>query len=191
MTAQEALVLLTEGNQRYQTGQYAHPNTDTARRDSQTGGQAPFAIVLSCADSRVAPELLFDRGIGDLFIIRVAGNVIDDHAIGSIEYAVAHLGTKLIVVMGHESCGAVGASLGDADPGGHIGSIVKKIKPAVNMAKQMEGDLLTNSIKVNAQIVGEELKETKPILSDAVKNAGVEVVSAYYKLSSGEVEFLS
>ena len=113
-----------------------------------------------------------------------------DKVFGSIEYAVKYLNSKLIVVLGHESCGAVNASLDDADPGGHIGSIIEKIKPAVYMARRMNGDLLTNAIKVNAQIVGEEIKETKPIISDAVKTAGVQVVSAYYKLSSGEVEFL-
>ena len=187
MTAQEALSLLKEGNQRYQTGNYSHPNTDVARRDSQTGGQSPFAIILSCADSRVAPELLFDRGIGDIFVIRVAGNVIDDHAIGSIEYAAAHLGTKLIVVLGHESCGAVGASLSGEDPGAHIGSITSKIQPAVARAKEMDGDLLTNSVKENARMVSDALRNADPILSNT---EGLEVVPAYYRLSDGAVEFL-
>lgn len=187
MIAEEALKLLKEGNKRYQEGNYQHPNTDVARRDSQTGGQAPFAIILSCADSRVAPELLFDRGIGDLFIIRVAGNVIDDHAIGSIEYAVAHLGTKLIVVLGHESCGAVGASLSGEDPGAHIGSITSKIQPAVAKAKELEGDLLTNSVKENAKMVADALRASDPILASA---EGLQVVPGYYKLTNGEVEFL-
>lgn len=187
MTAQDALDLLKEGNKRYQSGQYKHPNTSTDRRDSQTGGQEPFAIILSCADSRVAPELLFDRGIGDLFIIRVAGNVVDDHAIGSIEYAVAHLNTKLIVVLGHESCGAVGASLDGSDPGAHIGSITTKIHPAVDRAKQMKGDLLTNSVQENAKMVSDTLRNCDPILSNT---EGLEVIPAYYKLSNGEVEFL-
>ena len=130
------------------------------------------------------------RGLGDLFVIRVAGNVAKDKVFGSMEYAVKFLNSKLIIVLGHESCGAVNASLGDADPGGHIGSIIEKIKPAVYMAKRMEGDHLTNSIKVNAQLVSEEIKECKPILSDSVKSAGVMVVPAYYKLSTGEVEFI-
>lgn len=190
MTAEEALKHLKEGNARYVKGELKHPHTDPDRRNELTEAQHPFAVILSCADSRVVPELLFDQGLGDLFVIRVAGNVAKDKVYGSIEYAVKYLNSKLIVVLGHESCGAVGASLGDTDPGGHIGSIIEKIKPAVYMARRMEGDLLTNAIKVNAQIVGEELKETKPILSDAVKNAGVQVVSAYYKLSTGEVEFL-
>lgn len=190
MTADEALKLLKEGNKRYVKGDLRHPHTDPERRHEIADAQHPFAVILSCADSRVVPELLFDQGLGDLFVIRVAGNVAKDKVFGSIEYAVKYLNSKLIVVLGHENCGAVNASLGDADPGGHIGSIIEKIKPAVYMARRMKGDLLTNAIKVNAQIVGEELKETKPILSDAVKTAGVQVVSAYYNLSSGEVEFL-
>ncbi|MCO6361039.1 carbonic anhydrase [Roseivirga pacifica] len=187
MTAKEALELLKEGNARYVAGTPEHPNTSVARRNDLTNGQSPFAIVLSCADSRVAPELLFDRGLGELFVIRVAGNVIDDHAIGSIEYAVAHLNTKLIVVLGHESCGAVGASLSGEDPGAHIGSITSKIQPAVAKAKTQEGDLLTNAVKENAKMVGEALAASEPILATA---EGLEVVSGYYKLSTGEVDFL-
>ncbi|MFY0592404.1 carbonic anhydrase [Roseivirga sp.] len=190
MTAEEALKHLKAGNKRYVKGDLKHPHTDPQRRHELAEAQHPFAVVLSCADSRVVPELLFDQGLGDLFVIRVAGNIAKEKVIGSIEYAVKFLNSKLIVVLGHENCGAVNASLGDADPGGHIGKIIEKIKPAVYMAKLMPGDHLTNAIKVNAQIVTEELKESKPILSDAVKSAGVEVVSAYYKLSSGEVEFL-
>ncbi len=189
MEAQEALNLLKEGNARYVRGELKHPHTDASWRDSLQEGQHPFAVILSCADSRVVPELAFDQGLGDLFVIRVAGNIAKEKVIGSIEYAVKYLGSKLVVVMGHEKCGAVNASLGDTDPGGHIGAIIEKIKPAVYMAKRMKGDLLTNSIKVNAQIVAEELKESKPILIDSVKAGGVKIVSAYYKLATGEVEF--
>ena len=154
------------------------------------GSQHPFAVVLSCADSRVVPELIFDQGLGDLFVIRVAGNIAKDKVLGSIEYAVKFLGTKLIIVLGHENCGAVGASLGNEDPGGHIGAIIEKIKPAVYMAKRLEGDHLTNSIQVNAQLVSEEIKDSQPILSQSVKNDGVEVVPAYYELSTGYVKFI-
>lgn len=189
MTADKALQLLKDGNRRYVEGDLKHPHTDPKWRGKLIGSQHPFAVILSCADSRVVPELLFDQGLGDLFVIRVAGNVAKDKVFGSIEYAVKFLNSKLIVVLGHESCGAVNASLGNADPGGHIGSIIEKIKPAVYMAKNMQGDLLTNAIKINAQIVGEEIKETKPIIADAVENAGVKVVSAYYRLSDGQVEF--
>lgn len=190
MTAEEALNQLKEGNSRYVKGDIKHPHTDIQRRDELTGGQHPFAVILSCADSRVVPELLFDQGLGDLFVIRVAGNVAKDKVIGSIEYAIKFLNSKLIVVMGHENCGAVSASLSNADPGGHIGAIIEKIKPAVYMSKRMPGDHLTNAIKVNAQLVSEELKESKPILQDAVRSSGVKIVSAYYNLGRGEVEFM-
>lgn len=189
MEATDALKHLKEGNKRYVEGNLKHPHTDTNRRDSLKESQQPFAVVLSCADSRVVPELVFDQGLGDLFVIRVAGNIAKDKVIGSIEYAVKYLNSKLVVVMGHEKCGAVSASLSDVDPGGHIGAIIEKIKPAVYVAKRMPGDLLTNAIRVNAQVVAEELKESKPILIDSVKSGGVKIVSAYYKLSTGEVEF--
>lgn len=189
MDASEALQILKEGNERYVKGELKHPHTDSSRRDILTESQHPFAVVLSCADSRVVPELLFDQGLGDLFVIRVAGNIAKDKVLGSMEYAVKFLNTKLIIVLGHESCGAVGASLGDSDPGGHIGAIIEKIKPAVYMAKRMPGDHLTNSIQVNAQLVSEEVKESKPILNEAVKHGGLQVVSAYYELSSGRVKF--
>lgn len=189
MNAQEALDQLKEGNKRYVDGSLRHPHTDNSWRDSLKSGQEPFAVILSCADSRVVPELLFDQGLGDLFVIRVAGNVAKDKVFGSMEYAVKFLGTRLIIVLGHESCGAVSASLGTEDPGGHIGAIIEKIKPAVYMAKRMEGDHLTNSIKVNAQITAEEIKECKPILSEAHENDGLMVVPAYYSLNDGKVEF--
>lgn len=190
MEAKEALKIIREGNKRYVKGNLKHPHTDNTRRDSLQEGQNPIAVVLSCADSRVVPELIFDQGLGDLFVIRVAGNIAKDKVLGSIEYAVKFLKTRLVIVLGHEKCGAVGASLGDEDPGGHIGAIIEKIKPAVYMAKRMEGDHLTNSIQVNAQLVSEEIKDSHPILNKAVKNDGLYVVPAYYELSSGEVKFL-
>lgn len=189
MDADKALELLKEGNKRYVKGTLKHPHTDATHRDSLKSAQHPFAVILSCADSRVVPELAFDQGLGDLFVIRVAGNIAKDKVLGSIEYAVKFLGAKLVIVMGHESCGAVGAAVGDADPGGHIGAIIEKIKPAVYISKRMPGDHLTNAIKVNAQIVSEEIKDSKPIIAEAVKSSGVRVISAYYKLSTGEVEF--
>ena len=190
MTAKEALDKLLEGNARFVDGNLKHPHTDNTRRDALQGSQHPHAVILSCADSRVVPELIFDQGLGDLFVIRVAGNIAKDKVLGSIEYAVKFLGVKLIIVLGHENCGAVSASLGDEDPGGHIGKIIEKIKPAVYMAKRMEGDHLTNTIQVNAQLVSEEIKDAKPIINQAVKFEGVEVLPAYYELSSGKVKLI-
>lgn len=190
MDGNEALELLKQGNARYVKGELKHPHTDNSWRDSLASSQSPFAVVLSCADSRVVPELIFDQGLGDLFVIRVAGNVAKDKVLGSMEYAIKFLGTRLIVVLGHENCGAVSASLGDEDPGGHIGSIIEKIKPAVYAAKRMPGDHLENSIKVNAQIVSEEVKESKPILNNAYKSEGLVICPAYYNLTSGIVDFI-
>lgn len=190
MKADQALELLKEGNRRFVEGHLRHPHTDNSRRHDVALIQEPFAVVLSCADSRVVPELIFDQGLGDLFVIRVAGNVAKDKVIGSIEYAVKYLGVKLVVVMGHENCGAVSSSMGDEDPGGHIGAIIQKIKPAVYMARRMEGDTLTNAIKMNANIVAEELKDTGPILHRGLKDGELMIVSAYYALSTGEVEFM-
>jgi len=190
MNSKEALQTLKDGNERFVNGTLNHPHTDNSRRMETSKSQHPFAVVLSCADSRVVPELAFDQGLGDLFVIRVAGNIAKDKVIGSIEYAIKYLGSKLVVVMGHENCGAVTASMGEEDPGGHIGAIIEKIKPAVYMARRMEGDPLENAIKMNANIVAEELKDTKPFIHPAVKSSEVMVVSAYYELSSGRVEFL-
>lgn len=190
MKGEEALKLLKEGNIRYAKGKLKHPHTDHSWRNSLASEQHPFAVVLSCADSRVVPELIFDQGLGDLFVIRVAGNVAKDKVLGSMEYAIKFLGTKLIIVLGHENCGAVKASLSNEDPGGHIGSIIEKLKPAVYAAKRMEGDHLENSIKVNAQIVSEEIKESKPILNEAYNSNELVVIPAYYNLSTGVVDFI-
>jgi len=190
VSADDALKELMDGNRRFMEEHQKHPHEDRQWRYSLTEGQSPFAVVLTCSDSRVAPEIIFDQGLGDLFVIRVAGNVAREKVIGSIEYAVAHLGSKLVVVMGHEKCGAVGASLGTDEIEGHIGAIIQAIKPAVYLAKQMEGDLLTNSIRNNAQMVAEQLREAHPILIREIKDGGVKVVPAYYKISTGEVELL-
>lgn len=190
MNGQEALTLLKEGNKRYAKGTLKHPHIDLSWRSSLASEQHPFAVVLSCADSRVVPELIFDQGLGDLFVIRVAGNVAKDKVLGSMEYAIKFLGTRLIVVLGHENCGAVKASLSNEDPGGHIGTIIEKLKPAVYAAKLMPGDHLENSIKVNAQIVSEEIKEAKPILNEAFDHKGLVVVPAYYNLTTGVVDFI-
>ena len=191
LSAVEALTRLKEGNSRFVGGTVGHPRQNQTRRSELTGGQSPFAIVLSCADSRVSPELMFDEGLGDLFVIRVAGNVAEDEVLGSIEYAVAHLNVKLIVVMGHESCGAVSASMGDALPGGHIDSLVHRIKPAVERAKALEGDAVENAVKTNARMVAEQVASADPFIATKVNDQDVQVIPAYYRLSDGGVEFLS
>jgi carbonic anhydrase len=136
LSATDALTRLKEGNRRFIDSQATHPRGDGTRRQELVSGQRPFSIILGCADSRVAPELVFDEGLGDLFVIRVAGNIADDVVLGSIEYAVAHLGVNLVVVLGHQSCGAVNAAVENVDVKGpatqtHIDSLIDAIRPAV------------------------------------------------------------
>lgn len=193
LSAKEARKLLDEGNARYQSiKNMEYPNISQARRTETKGGQWPFAIVLSCADSRVIPETIFDRGIGDLFVMRVAGNIAEDQILASIEYAIMNLNTKLIVVMGHEKCGAVGASMGDGPFPGHISSLVDMIKPAVTVAKSMGGDddtVLKNAVELNAKIVAGNIRSSQDVINEYVVKHDVEVVSAYYELESGKVTF--
>lgn len=190
MSSTQSMKLLVEGNHRYMTSAFQHPNQQAERRAEVAKGQKPFAIILTCADSRVPPEIVFDQGLGDLFVIRVAGNIIDDAILGSIEYAAEHLGTPLLVVMGHERCGAVSAAIGSGEVEGHIGSLVRAIKPAVVKAKSMPGDIVENSVKMNVAMVVEKLQRNKPLLSHLVEHKGFKVVGAYYDLDDGSVTFL-
>lgn len=190
MSAEEAQKLLVEGNRHYVASQFLHPHQQADRRIEVATGQHPFAVILTCADSRVPPEVVFDQGLGDLFVIRVAGNIIDDAILGSIEYAVAHLGTPLIVVMGHERCGAVSAAVGGGEAEGHIGSLVRAIQPAVVKARSKPGDLLENSVKANVAIVADALTHSKPVLEQLIDKGTVKVVGAYYDLDDGLVQFL-
>lgn len=188
--ADEALTRLKGGNSRYVKGAAKHPNQDKQARESVAKTQKLFAVILGCADSRVPPEVLFDQGIGDLFVVRVAGNLADDAIIGSIEYAVEHLGTHLVVVLGHERCGAVKATVDGGEAPGHIGALVNAIQPAVTKARGEKGDLLDNSVKENAEMVAEQLRESKPILEEMVKKGKIKIVAARYDLDTGVVELL-
>jgi|TARA_B110000495_G_C23005957_1_gene594303 carbonic anhydrase len=186
MKAQEALSFLKEGNSRYTNDNLTHPNSDNNRKKSQTGGQTPFAIILSCADSRVVPELIFDQGIGDLFVIRVAGNTANASSIASIEYAVAHLGTKLIVVLGHESCGACGAAITGGDNGPNLNHLLKMINPAVEKSISKE---VNDVVRINAELQANDLSNNSKIITEAIEKSGVEIVSAFYNLNGGGVDF--
>ena len=196
-TAEHALERLKSGNVRYRTDKAARPNADQLRRDATLPHQHPFATIITCADSRVSPELIFDQGIGDLFVIRVAGNIADDDSIlGSIEYASQHLGVRLVVVMGHKSCGAVGAAVAHVDHDGpathdHIDSLIDSIRPAVVAAREQGGtdDLLDRSIRTNASMVAEGLGKSEPVLGKLTA-LGVQFVPAYYDLGTGQVEWL-
>lgn len=191
VSASEALERLKAGNARYVEHRRERPNADEARRASLTEGQEPFAIVLSCADSRVIPEMIFDQGLGDLFVIRVAGNISDNEAVlGSIEYAAVHLGVNLIIVLGHQSCGAVTAAVQGDPTDLHIDELVRAISPAVEIARATQGDLVDNAIRANARYVADHLRTTGPVLGDLARDRGMQVLAGYYRLDNGAVEFI-
>src|SRR5437667_10183451 len=214
----EAIPRLKEGNGRYTGGNQPHPHESiedrryiatnsyenagttflgmtaaqaAAPRVETTKSQHPFAIVVSCSDSRVPPELVFDQGLGDLFVLRVAGNVIDDHSLGSIEYAVDHLAVRLIVVLGHQRCGAVKAAketiAAKGKAPGHIQSLVTAIRPAVEATAK--GDLEA-TVHENVKNVVQALRSSAPLLKAKVDSGELKVVGAYYSLDTGSVSFL-
>jgi len=188
MKGQEALQRLRDGNARFVEDKLDGVLNDSSRRNELTGGQSPYAIVLSCADSRVVPELAFDTGLGEIFVIRVAGNVANTESLASIEYAVAHLGTKLIMVLGHQSCGAVTAAIGGGNNGYNLNILLSQISPAV--AEAGEGADVNTVVKKNAELVAGDLKNRSSIIADAVANGGLKIVPAYYNLDSGKVDEL-
>ena len=190
VSADEALKLLQAGNQRFVSGALKSVTTEelAQRRSELAQGQKPFAIVVCCSDSRVGPEIVFDHELGNLFVVRTAGEVLDAAGIGSIEYAVAHLGSPLLVVLGHEHCGAVAAAVADAKEPGHIASIVKAIRPAVERTKAEPGDPLQNAIVANVQDVAAQLRRQGPIISEAVKSGRLKITGAVCSLKSGKVE---
>lgn len=194
MTAAEALDALRKGNADFVADKPMAGAMSRQRRLDIAKGQTPFAVLVGCSDSRVPPELLFGRGLGELFIIRVAGNSVDRTALGSIQYGVAALGCPLVVVLGHERCGAVQAAVQAVKEGtnfpGAIGDMVAPIVPAALAAqKQGAGDVVENSVRENVRRVAKRLRESDDILSDAVRAKTVQVVGAYYRLDDGTVDF--
>lgn len=183
-----ALQLLRDGNARFVSANYGKPDIGQSRRTELTKGQHPFAVIVSCSDSRVPPELVFDQGLGNLFVVRTAGEVVDDVALGSIEYAVEHLGAKLVVVMGHEQCGAVKAAVAGGEAPGHLPAIVGAIAPAVAKAKTQPGDVLQNSIAANVDLIVNKLQTSEPVLQKAAHHE-IKIVGAVYHLDSGSVDF--
>jgi carbonic anhydrase len=192
---EEVLLRLMNGNKLYVAGKPRHPRQTLERRVEVANGQKPFAAILGCSDSRVPPEILFDQGLGDLFVIRVAGNVVDDAVQGSIEYAVEELAVPLIMVLGHERCGAVKAAVDVVEKGGQlpgqIETIINEIKPAVEKAKEEPGNLLDNAIDANVSMVVDKLKVSKPIIAKFVEEGKLKVVGANYGLKSGIVRIIA
>ncbi len=187
----EAISKLKEGNGRYTNGNLQHPGQTTERRTELAKTQHPFAAIVSCSDSRVPPEIVFDQGLGDLFVVRVAGNVINDEGLGSVEYTVDHLGTRLILVLGHQSCGAVKAAretiAAKGKAPGHIESLVTAIRPAVEATAK---DDLETTVKANVRNVVQALRSSTPILKAKVDSGEIQVSGGYYSLDTGAVTFL-
>jgi len=196
MSADQAMTLLKEGNARFVAGKPKHPMQDKKRRAATAEkGQKPFVTILACSDSRVPAEILFDRGIGDLFVVRVAGNVADVDEIGTMEYGTDHLGTPLLVVLGHSKCGAVTAVVQGAEVHGNIPALVSKIVPAANKAKEQNpgasGEALVNAaITANVWQAVEDLLKKSDITRERVKKGDLKIVGALYDITSGKVEWL-
>ncbi len=188
MNISEIKQRLTAGNARFVEDKLDGKLQDSNRRNTLVSGQEPHTIVLSCADSRVVPELAFDAGLGELFVVRVAGNVANSSSLASMEYAVANCGSKVIVVLGHQSCGAVTAAVNGGDNGYNLNHLLGHITPAISASKA--GDSVNEIVKINAQMTAEELVNRSTIIGDAAKRGDIEIVSAYYSLETGEVTFL-
>ena len=194
MSPDAALERLMQGNARYIDG-VSRRHDFKHEREALAGGQNPFAAILSCADSRIAPEYCFDTARGDLFVCRIAGNFASDEMIASLEYAVQVLNTPLIMVLGHEACGAVDATIKSVKDGttlpGHLPSLITALKPAVDAVKNESGDMLANAIKRNVALNVDRLKTTAPILKSFADDKKIRVVGGVYALKTGRVELMS
>ena len=185
---------LKSGNNLFVHGEFNLQGIDSSLRIELSKAQHPKAVILTCSDSRVSPELIFDKGLGDLFVIRVAGNISDDAVVGSIEYAVQHLHTPLVVVMGHKNCGAIAAAVADEQKpneiNNHIRILTDKIEQAVAAVKLNESDATQKALLSNIIFTVSSLDESRPVLSEAVKKGELKIVGAVYDLSSGKVQWL-
>jgi carbonic anhydrase len=196
-TPDEAFALLIAGNTRFAAGAPTRPHQDERRRSHLISGQEPFAAVLGCADSRVPAEIVFDQGLGDLFVCRTAGPVVDQAVLGSIEFAIANLNVPLVVVMGHESCGAHKAAAdtadGTLDPSGAVRDLVERVLPMTLQANREGGapeQRLTRAIELNVIRVQQQLQERSRVVTDTVAKGSVKLVGAVYDLESGKARFL-
>ena len=199
LTAQEALIQLQEGNQRFVEGKLTRNTNYTQRRNELVDGQTPFAIILGCSDSRVPTEIVFDQGLGDLFVIRIAGNIVAPSQIGSIEFAVETFQTPLVVVLGHTGCGAVAATLNQirqpqASRSQHLRSIVERIRPAVEPLSEIWTDLaheqlLERAIRSNVRMSVNQLRHGSSFLEKMYDSGSLWIVGAEYSLERGEVDF--
>ena len=199
LTAQEALMRLQEGNKRFVEGKSTYNTNDARRRNELVDGQTPFAIILGCSDSRVPAEIVFDQGLGNLFVIRIAGNIVAPSQIGSIEFAVETFQTPLVVVLGHTRCGAVAATLNQirqpqASRSQYLRSILERIRPAVEPLSEIGTDLtpeqlLERAIRSNIRMSVNQLRHGSSFLEEIHDSGSLRIVGAEYSLESGEVDF--
>jgi carbonic anhydrase len=190
VTPDKALQELLDGNQRFVQAKRRNPNQTQSRLVEVAKGQKPFASILGCADSRVPSEIVFDQGLGDLFVCRVAGNIATPEEIGSLEFGSLVLGSKVIIVMGHERCGAVDAALKGAEVPGQIGSLLAAIKPSVESSKEQSGDKLENACKANILAQVKKLKSSS-VLSKLIDEEKLKIVGGYYDLDTGRISVVS
>lgn len=187
ISAQEALLKLTKGNERFSSHQQKYPNQCAIRREESLNTQNPFAVILCCSDSRVIPEIIFDQGIGDLFVIRVAGNIINDDILGSIEFSCKTLNTKLIMVLGHQNCGSIIAAINSKEETGHLKSVINAVKPAIKKAEKLPGELIDNAIRENIKLVSNQISSS---LNTIIKEQDLRVVGAYYNFETSKVTII-
>ncbi len=182
----DALQRLLDGNKRFEAGNYLRPHQSPARRIEVADTQHPLATILGCSDSRVPPELIFDQGLGDLFVVRVAGHVADEAVVASLAYAVEHLDTRLIVVLGHRNCGAVQAAV-EGNASSHLARLVQGIRPAIQKVKLQPTSMLDMAVRAHVNLTVHALRLAEPILARHVQSGRLDIVGAYYDLNTGSV----
>jgi carbonic anhydrase len=190
VTADSVLNELKAGNAHHVAHRYAHPHESADRQRELATGQNPHAQILSCADSRVPPEIVFDQGLGDLFVIRVAGNVVSDIELASLEYGADHLHVPLLVVLGHQHCGAVTAAVEGGQTEGHLNKLVELLRTAVEKSRGLPGDPIENAVKKNVELVVEQLRTSTPVLAKLESEGKLRIVGAIYSLDTGKVTWL-
>lgn len=188
MNPARALKQLVEGNERYKQEKLLHPNRSKEARLTLASGQNPFAIILGCSDSRVSPEIIFDQGIGDLFVVRVAGNVVDPVVLDSIEYSALYLKSSIIMVLGHQNCGAIQAVINGQTQ--DIEAVASLLAPSLELARTQKGSFIENTVKDNVLYVAETLRKT-PVIAKLIEEKKITVVGGYYDFQSGAVELVT
>lgn len=184
-----ALEWLRFGNDRHAQGKHVHWHQSPARRLEVSQAERPHAVILTCSDSRVPPELIFDQGLGDVYVIRVAGHVAGPAELASIEHAVRELGVPLVVVLGHQRCDIVRKAVQGGAMPGHLGAIVASLSTAVSRVASMPGDTVDHAVRMNIEVVTGQLRESEPVIAPLVRSRSVKVAGAYYRLDSGQVEW--